>query len=213
LLYVHVCSHEYVECPYTGCSFGSNVPTTFRSHLSRSHCKNASLIKSHLLVAEPSCNNESTIGEHEQLEESVSGLDGDEFLEDTSLIAESVEDDAEQKVLHSAESLCLTMQCVFNIPSTTVDEILNSLNTINTFDGVQLCHKIEDAIQELGYNDSQLVASIKKIVLEQNVLVKCTGKSTDVCSSVQGMLSTNDRRMTYYKTHFPYVAPAERNFS
>lgn len=205
----HVCSHEYVECPYEGCSFGSNVSTTFRSHLSRSHCKNASLIKSHLLLVQPSCNNESTIREHEQLEESVSGLDSDEFLEDTSLMAESVDDDAEQKVLHSAASLCLTMQCVFNIPSTTVDEILKSLNTINTFDGVQLCHKIEDAIQELGYNDSQLVAVIKKNVLEQNIFVKCTGKSTDVCSSVQGMLSTNDRRMTYYKTHFPYVAPVE----
>lgn len=33
----HVSQHEYVACPYNACDFGSEISSTFRSHLSRVH--------------------------------------------------------------------------------------------------------------------------------------------------------------------------------
>ena len=203
----HVSSHEYVSCPYEGCSFGSNVATTFRSHMSRMHCKDVALLKSHLCLV-PSCSMENTTGEHEQVDsEPPSGLH-DDFVED---IVEAISDDGDmqEKIVHSIAALCLRMQCVFNIPSASVDEILKCLTTISSFDSLHLCGKIQQAVLGLGYNDSQLVARLKTTVMEENTVVNCTRKSSDVSSTVQGMLSTNDRRMTYYKTHFPYVAPVE----
>ena len=203
----HISLHEYVSCPYEGCSFGSNVATTFRSHMSRSHCKDVALLKSHLRLV-PSCSMENMTGEREQVDsEPPSGLP-DDFVED-SVDAVSDDDDAQEKIVHSIAALCLRMQCVFNIPSASVDEILKCLNTISSFDSLHLCGKIEQAVLGLGYNDSQLVARLRSTVMEENMVVNCTRKSSDVSSTVQGVLSTNDRRMTYYKTHFPYVAPVE----
>jgi len=115
----------------------------------------------------------------------------------------------EEKIVHSVAALCLRMQSVFNIPSASIDEILKCLHTITSFESLHLCHKIEEAVLGLGYNDSQLITLVRNIVMEESTFVKCIGKSQEVCNAVQGMLCTNDRRMSYYKTHFPYVAPID----
>jgi len=199
-----VSSHS---CRYEGCSFGSNVATTFRSHMSRTHCKDVALLKSHLRLV-PSCSTENTTGEHEQVDsEPPSGLH-DDFVEDI-VEAISDDDDMQEKTVHTIAALCLRMQCVFNIPFASVDEILKCLTTISSFDSLHLCGKIQQAVLGLGYNDSQLVARLKTTIMKRNIVVNCTRKSSNVSSTVQGVLSTNDRRMTYYKAQFPYVAPVE----
>jgi len=118
------------------------------------------------------------------------------------------ENHTEEKIVHSVAALFLRMQSVFNIPSASIDEILKCLNTISSFDSLHLCN-IEEAVLRLGYNDSQLVTLVRNIVMEESTFVKCIKKSQDVRNAVQGVLCTNDPRMSYHKTCFPYMAPIE----
>jgi len=203
----HVSSQEYVNCPYEGCNFGSNVATTFRSHMSRLHCKEVSLIKSNLRSIVSSCSMDTS--ESQQIDcDADSVCHGDDFsAEDAVRVFQ--ENHMEEKIVHSVAALCLRMQSVFNIPSASIDDILKCLHTITSFDSFHLCHKIEEAVLGLGYNDSQLITLVRNIVMEESTFIKCIGKSQEVCNAVQGILCTNDRRMSYYKTHFPYVAPIE----
>ena len=205
----HVSLHEFVDCPFDGCMFRSNVSTTFRSHISRVHsCKDVKLLKAtHISTAGSSSGSNSQMVGSDN--DSAIPLETDEIEDGMVLPTESVNmvyD--EEKIVHLIAGLCLRMQVIFNVPISAVDEVLSALNRISYFSTLNLCQKLKVALQNVGISENSLLSPIEELVKDENIFSKCTSNSSDYFCGV-GVLGTHKRRMSYYKSRFPYVPPTE----
>jgi len=192
----HVSLHEFVDCPFDGCKFRSNISSTFRSHISRVHsCKDIKLLKAiHISIAGSSSgSNSEMFGSNE---DSAIPLETDEIEDEIVLPAELVNMVCDkEKIVHLIAGLCLRMQVQFNVPTSAVDEILSTLNRISCFSTSNLCQKLKVELRNIGISESSLLSPIEELVKDENIFSKCTSNSSDYFRGV-GVLGTHKRRMS-----------------
>ena len=189
----HLKRNEQVSCMFDGCSYITNINSSFRTHKWRKHqsCTvndfKSGIIVTSSLSSNPSDSLNSDLNEEVQLDEPITDESRD--LENTFEL--------------KLASLLLKLEHSYLVSSTAVNELLEELQHLIGTDSVQLSLKTIN--QVLGDNDCHVEAS----VVVELATVLCSSHPIQKAIVKQGPLSTSWKRKSYYRREFGVVAPVE----
>lgn len=175
----HLKLKQNVCCPYQGCSFKSNVYSTFNAHKSKEHQgHNKKAFKpkivSHNILEEPSSDinaqSKDSALETDEVELEVTELSDDV---DDLMVTELNEDDLESQLEHNVAALFLKMSSILNISEDALQEVIEQINQIHVLSQPLLHSSIGKILnQHCGDVEDSLVSEITKVFTENNVFLK-----------------------------------------
>lgn len=190
----HTKNKETVVCPFKQCCFKSNVYNTFKAHKSRYHCTSGiqdirvELICCGPQLVNPSCSVEA---EHTGIDLELS-LDEDSDLDD---------DVNEESVKQSLASLFLRMQTVLHVSKSAIQEIVEELYQISLLAQDSSKRSVRSVLQQHNCNpDSTVLTLVSEIIQKTNPFDSL---------SRTGPLSTNYKRLAFYKENYTVIEPTE----
>nr|XP_055065480.1 uncharacterized protein LOC129447733 isoform X2 [Misgurnus anguillicaudatus]XP_055065481.1 uncharacterized protein LOC129447733 isoform X2 [Misgurnus anguillicaudatus] len=204
--FVHIGTHlhscETVGCVFLGCSFQTNIYSTFYTHKKRKHHPhtlkdfktsvvqfvNRAQVSEASDIAGASCTTDVSFDEVEA--ETVTECDSE--------AVENLPEVIERKIA----AILLKLEHIFHIPAKGLDELLEELHFLSlASEPVAKC-AIADIFKKHNLNIGQAVVE----ELANSVCVSHpVTKSFEKC----GPLATSYKRKQYYKVHFRVVEPVE----
>lgn len=136
-----------------------------------------------------------------QLENEPNYVDFDPFVSETTY-PEPVNFETLE---HKLGSLLLYMQTILHITKRATQEILDGFSNIVSFTRLAAKELIKDILKRCDNIDDALAEELSEHIIEAI-------RNTDplhVCTAEKGSLSTEHRRITYYKKHFQVIDPVE----
>ncbi len=194
----HLRHYETVPCMFQGCTFQTNVYSTFNTHKSRKHNQHSLTdFKAHVL---------STSTQLDQSDNSVDVPTASLNINHDNVTLNSVEAaDLHMPNIIEEKIACilLKLENIIHIPKTFIDEILSELHFIlstatlpvtkaNVFDVFQN-HKLQV--------DESVADELATVLCKSNPLVAAIAKD--------GPLATAYKRTQYYTSHFGVIQPIE----
>lgn len=207
--FIHIGGHlkngQTCRCVFVGCTFETNIYSTFYSHKHRKHS--------------PHCLKDFKPGVvtvhkgSEASEESVESDSADVLETPYAHADEDAPSDNEYNIV-SVESLSaiikkklgcllLKLEVLLHVPALAVDELVEALHFLLTFATVPLAQAtISDVLKKhnQSVNDT-VIKALAVAVCESNPVGQCFGKD--------GLLATAFRRRKFYKETFAVVEPVE----
>jgi len=189
---VHLKKHETVQCVFNDCDYSSNIYSTFASHRSRKHNPHCledfkhSVLQTHTSQA---------------TEDSSPLIDDSEVTSDETLVTEG--QDLVQVIVDHLCSLLLKLDCIFNVPSRCIDDIVEELQFIT-------CTASAPVIRNIVQNTLKTHnCSVEELVITDLVNSICKLNPLSAALSEEGLLGTAHKRNKYTKEHFSVVEPLE----
>ncbi len=188
-LKTHIREGRSVSCPFQQCDKSFSVVSTFTAHVSRKHsdCSEVNLIDS---VALPHGMHECSEQHHEMSQDFLCS-DTDGVEQDT--FGESVDED---QFLRHLALFYLKLQSKCLIPSSTVQIIVDHLQEIHEMSHSHLLFKLREKLSALEVAEADINA-IFEILQSENLFQTCNSQK----------LKTDQKRKTFFKNTFNYVAP------
>lgn len=177
---------EKVQCVFKDCDYSTNIYSTFASHKSRKHNPHSledfkdTVLHTHTLPVQ-------------DIEDSIWPVEESEVTFDEGILNEG-EDLVE---------VILKLECIFNVPSRCVDEIVEELQFIV---GSASASVIKNIVCEPLENHG---CTVEELVITDLVKRICQLNPVSVAFSKEGTLSTAYSRNIYFKEHFSVVEPIE----
>lgn len=188
----HIKEGRAVACPFNQCEKTFTVVSTFTSHLSRTHKKTpeGNLIESTIAPAGVS----GTSGTHNNgdllCDMQLDDADNTEHLE---VSPENIED---ALFLRNLSLFYLKLQAKLLLPSSTIQTIIEDLQSVHDISQSQLLFKLNEKLCMLGIPEDAIKTVINDLKAED--LFRTHNTNT---------LKTDQRRKTVFKNQFNYVEP------
>lgn len=185
-IHEHLRKYEVVPCMFNGCSFKTNIYSSFLSHKLRKHQScTINDFKSGIVVT--------------SLIPNPPDSDLNEEIEPATEESRDLEKEVELKLA----SLLLKLEHTYLVSSAAVNELLEDLEHL--IGAVSVPGSIAAINQHLEDNNCHVEAS----VVQQLATVLCSSHPIHKAIGKQGPLSTSWKRKSYYKREFGVVSPLE----
>ncbi|XP_048836073.1 uncharacterized protein LOC125711317 isoform X1 [Brienomyrus brachyistius] len=188
----HLKKYETVRCVFKDCDYSTNVYSTFASHKSRKH--NPHCIENFKHTVIQTCSSQAT-------EDSSWLVDESDATSVETLVKQG--EDLGIIIVDKIGSLLLKLDCIFNVPSRCIDEIVEELQFIT-------CSASAPVIRNIVYNT--LVnhnCTVEELVITDLVNNICQLNPLNAALSEEGPLGTANQRNRYLKEHFCVVESVE----
>lgn len=194
----HLKQNETVPCVFSGCTFKTNIYSTFNTHKNRKHnqysltdfqatviCRNDNL---HQLdhSADGQTDSIDTDNDHDAL--SCSGV---AELHQTNFIEEKI------------ACILLRLENIVHTPKTVIDEVLSELHFILSTESLPLTKATVSGVFQ-SHN-----LQIEDSVVDELSNVICKTNPLGIAIAKDGPLATAYKRKEYYISHFRIVEPVE----
>jgi hypothetical protein len=189
----HMDLDQEVECPYELCNAKYSVYTSFTSHVSRYH--RAEMI----INLKKSCKRQvapcSGVDQSRQDDHVPVDVEGNGSGTDTNYSRSESED----ALNHCYAAFLLKLQEKYLLPVSTMQSITEDLAHLTELSTVDTREKVSAVLAKHSVDQGAIseVEAQFKMALDNGINCK---------------LQTNCKRMTYYKTYFPYVEPVKYNY-
>lgn len=194
----HLRHDETVPCMFRGCTFKTNVYSTFNTHKNRKHNQHS--------LKDFKANIVSTSG---QLHQSDNSTDGPTESVDTDHEYETLScgDVAELHLPHFIEEkiacILLKLENIVHVPKAAIDEVLSELHYILSTASLPVTKAIvSDVFQSCKLQVEESVADELSTVL-------CKSNPLGIAIAKDGPLATAYKRTQYYTSHFGVLEPVE----
>lgn len=188
----HLKKHETIQCVFKGCSYSTYVYTTFASHKSRKHTPHClEDFKETILQTFPS----------QATDDDSSLVDETDISSNETIVGEG--EDLVKVIVDELASLLLKLDCIFNVPSRCIDEIIGELQFISSSASAPVLKNIIQKTLE-GHN-----CTVGELVITDLVTNICQLNPLSAAFSEGGPLGTAYQRDKYLKEHFSIVEPVE----
>lgn len=190
----HIDEGLTVTCPFDGCSKTFNVKSSFLTHISRYH-KGWDVTKiAPVHICELTERSFQGEGSHVEPEEPES------FNIDAEQSDNFCSDQVKDNFTESLAQFYLGLQAKYLVPASTITEIANEMRTISD---IQQEYTVDALACELGQYGvpKETVTSLGNSIYEQSPMHKALHE--------KGHLTTQHKRLKYYKSHYDYVEPVE----
>ncbi|XP_062250776.1 uncharacterized protein LOC133960292 [Platichthys flesus] len=199
-LRTHLRQHVTVYCPFKDCEFTSTVLSTFSSHISRRHNSyNLNDFRASVTSSTPQPTNPSE--PDEEFPPEINVLQHPSEVESSSY----VEPADSSTVEHKLASLFLYMQTVLHISKSATQQIISGFTDIVSLSKFTATQSIRDVLKTFpSCTESvieELTERISDSIYNTNPYLLAT--------SEKGILSTEYRRIKYFKEHFKVIDPVE----
>lgn len=188
----HLKKHETVHCVFKDCDYSTNIYSTFASHKSRKH--NPHCLEDFKRTVFKTYPSQAT-------EDSSCLLDESEATSDEVLVEEG--EDLVKVIVDQLGSLLLKLDCIFNVPSRCIDEIVEELQFITCSASAPVIQNIVHKVLE-HHN-----CTVEELVITDLVNSICQLNPLSAAFSEEGPLGTAYQRNRYLKEHFSIVQPLE----
>ena len=191
-LKVHIKEGRAVACPFMHCDKTFTVVSTFTSHLSRKHKQSAegNLMDSIIDPADASGTSYTHNDSDLLCDMQVDVADNTEHLEVTP---ENIDDTL---FLRNLALFYLKLQANLLLPSSTIQTIIDDLQSIHDISQSQFLFKLNEKLHALGISDDVIRTLIDDLKTED--IFRTHNTNT---------LKTDQRRKTVFKNQFHYVEP------
>ncbi|XP_063763029.1 uncharacterized protein LOC134880193 [Eleginops maclovinus] len=192
-LKTHLRNRETVKCPFAGCSFKSNVLSTFTSHRSRYHrLSTLNSLRPELFVHHALTN---AVLE----EDSVSGTEASTSYDSVPEGVPPLENG--EAIKRQLASLFIRMQTILHVSNSAVQEVIDELFDIGDFAYKNIKTIIEKVLEENNCAaDASVVTSLSDEIQSLNPL-KFLSRA--------GPLGTERKRQSFYRKIFTVIEPVE----
>ncbi|XP_034080784.1 uncharacterized protein LOC117551836, partial [Gymnodraco acuticeps] len=194
----HLRHNETVPCMFLGCTFKTNIYSTFNTHKNRKHRQHS--LKDFI------ANVVSTSGELDQSHSSAVGptesVDIDQEYETLSC-GDASEIHLPNLIEEKIACILLKLENIVHIPKTVIDEVLSELHYILSTSSLPVTRAIvSDVLQshKLQVEDS-VVGELSTALCNSSPLATAIAKD--------GPLATAYKRTQYYTSHFGVLEPVE----
>lgn len=189
---VHLKKHETVHCVFKDCDYITNIYSTFASHKSRKH--NPHCLQDFKHTVFQTYSSQAT-------EDSSWFVDESDVTSDETLGEEG--EDLSKVIANHLGSLLLKLDCIFNVPSRCIDEIVEELQFITRSASAPVIKNIvHDTLEKHN-------CTIEDLVIKDLVNSICQLNSLSSALSEEGPLGTSYQRNKYLKEHFSIIEPLE----
>lgn len=186
----HLKKHETVHCVFKDCDYSTNIYSTFASHKSRKH--NPHCLEDFKHTVFQTYSNQATEDSSWLVDESE--VTSDETLEGEDLV---------KVIVDQLGSLLLKLDCIFNVPSRCIDEIVEELQFIT-------CSASAPVIKNIVHNTLENHnCTVEELVITDLVNSICQLNPLSAALSEEGPLGTAYQRNRYLKEQFSIVEPVE----
>ncbi|XP_049330682.1 uncharacterized protein LOC111195788 isoform X1 [Astyanax mexicanus] len=187
----HLKKHETVNCVFKDCDYSTNIYSTFASHKSRKHNPHCLEDFKQIVLQTYSC----------QATEDNLLLEESEVASEKPLVSES--EDVGKVIVDQLCSLFLKLDCIFNVPSRCIDEIVDELRFITcTASAPVVSNVVRDTLEKYNCTVEELaVTDLVNGICELNPVSAALGE--------EGPLGTAYQRNKYVKELFSIVEPLE----
>ena len=194
----HLRQNETVPCVFLGCTFKTNVYSTFNTHKNRKHNQYS--------LKDFQANLISTSTNLNQSDNSADGL------------TESIDTDHEYETLsrdNSAElhptnfieekiaCILLKLENIVHIPKAVIDEVLSELHYVLSTESLPSTKATVSAVFQ-SHN-----LEVEDSVVDELSTVICESNPLGIAIAKDGPLATAYKRTQYYTSHFRVVEPVE----
>lgn len=189
---VHLKKHETVCCVFKDCDYSTNIYSTFASHKSRKHNPHCLEDFKHTVFQTYSI---------QTTEDSCQLADESDISSDETLVNEG--EDLGKVIVNHLASLLLKLNCIFNVPTRCIDEIVEELKFIT-------CSASSPVIKNIVTNTlKNHNCTVDGLVIKDLVNSICQLNPLGSALSEKGPLGTAYQRNKYLKEHFFVVEPLE----
>lgn len=187
----HLKKHETIQCVFKGCSYSTYIYTTFASHKSRKHT--------------PHCLED--FKETILQSFSIQATEDDSSLVDETDVSSNATHEGEGEdlvkvIVDELASLLLKLDCIFNVPSRCIDEIIGELQFITSSASAPVLKSIIEKTLE-DHN-----CTVGEVVITDLVNNICQLNPLSAAFE-RGPLGTAYQRNKYLNEHFSIVEPVE----
>lgn len=194
----HLRHNETVQCMFVGCTFESNIYSTFNTHRYRKHNPHSLTDFKPIVV--------SSSGHLHQSDNSVDGpaesVDTDYEFETLSG-DDTVGVDLPKSIDEKVACILLKLENIVHIPKSAVDEVLSELHYILSTASIPITKAVvSDLFQSHNIR-------VEESVVDELSTVICTSNPLGRAISKEGPLATAYKRKQYYTSHFGVLEPVE----
>lgn len=188
----HLKKHETVHCVFKDCEYSTNIYSTFASHKSRKHNPHSfedfkqSVLQTYSTHETDDC--EFSVNESEVDSEETLVKDGEDLV---------------QVIVEQLGAFLLKLDCIFNVTSRCIDEIVEELQFITHSASAPV---IKNIINNTLLNHN---CSVDELVVKDLVKSICKLNPLSIAFCEEGPFATAYQRNKYLKEHFSIVEPLE----
>lgn len=189
----HLKKFETVTCVFKDCDYRTNIYSTFASHKSRKHTPHCLDNFKHTVLQTDS--NQATREDCLLVDESEVVSSAEPLIEE--------DEDVLTDIVDKLGSLLLKLECIFNVPTRCIDEIVEELQFFTCSASAPV---IKNIVQNTLQNNN---CSLEESVVTDLVKNICKLNPLSVAFSEDGPLGTAYKRSSYLKERFCIVEPIE----
>lgn len=195
-LNAHLRRNETVPCVFSGCTFKTNVYSTFHTHKNRKHNQHslkdfqANLICTNLNELDDSVD---VLTDSKHVEHEYETLNQDDFAEI------NLTNSIEEKIA----CILLKLENIVHIPKAVVDEVLSELHNILSCESLPLTKATVSSVFQ------NHCVHVEDSVVDELASVICKSNPLGIAIAKDGPLATAYKRKQYYTSHFKVVQPVE----
>lgn len=186
-LRIHIEAGVIINCPFKNCKSTFKNRSSFNSHLHRNHKNKTQLsntYKSNELLDHFTSDN-AMVNSFQAVDAEDNFLDSDPFSAENPGLFEK-----------NLAIFYLKLQSEYFIPSSTIQFIISEFQELQKFGVHHTREKLKEKLSSLAISQSQISEILD--VIQQSDLFSFYNSTS---------LSTNYKRLSYFKTNFKYIAP------
>lgn len=194
----HLRHDETVPCVFLGCTFKTNIYSTFNTHKNRKHNHHSFKdFKASVVSANSHCDQSDN-----SAEEPPESLDVDEDYE-TQNCGDGTEIDLPNVIEEKIACILLKLENIVHIPKAIVDEVLSELHFILSTASLPATKAV---VSNVFQNHK---VQVEESVIHELAAVLCKSNPLGIAIAKDGPLGTAYKRSQYYTSHFGVVKPVE----
>lgn len=194
----HLRHYETVPCVFLGCTFKTNIYSTFNTHKNRKH-NQYSLKDFRADVISTSTSLHQSYNSTDETTENV-----DAGLEYETLSCGDAEElHLPNLVEEKIACILLKLENIVHVPKAVIDEVLSELHYILSIESLPVTKAIVSDV----FHSHEL--HIEESIVDELSSVLCKSNPLGIAVAKDGPLATAYKRTVYYTSHFGVIEPIE----